>query len=108
MKSFLTSPLPKGLLLQCTIKRDKSGFGRFYPKYHVHLSSGYRYLLSAKKESYNKTSNYRISMDKSNFDNKSAGYLAKVRSNFLGTEFHVYDKGMNPEKAKQLSQVRSE
>ena len=44
---------------------------RFYPKYHVHLSNGFRYLYSAKKESFNKTSNYRISMNKSEFDNKS-------------------------------------
>ena len=28
------------------------------------------------------------------------GYLGKVRSNFLGTEFYLYDTGENPGKAK--------
>jgi hypothetical protein len=27
------------------------------------------------------------------------GYLGKVRSNFLGTEFTIYDNGKNPKKA---------
>lgn len=26
------------------------------------------------------------------------GYLGKVRSNFLGTEFTIYDTGVNPKK----------
>lgn len=29
-----------------------------------------------------------------------AGYLGKVRSNFLGTEFSIFDTGINPHKAK--------
>ena len=39
-------------------------------------------------------------MSKDEFSNKSSCYLGKVRSNFLGTEFHVYNNGENPEKAK--------
>jgi hypothetical protein len=27
------------------------------------------------------------------------GYLGKLRSNFLGTEFYLYDDGENPQKA---------
>ena len=41
-----------------------------------------------------------ISMDQEKIDKKSAGYLGKVRSNFLGTEFSIYDNGLNPKKAK--------
>lgn len=36
------------------------------------------------------------------------GYLGKVRSNFLGTEFCVYDSGKNPKKAKTKDQIRSQ
>ena len=61
--------------------------GRFYPRYHVYLSSGFSYLISAKKRSGNKTSNYLMSMDKNNLDRKSPGFLGKVRSNFLGMIF---------------------
>jgi len=36
------------------------------------------------------------------------GYLGKLRSNFLGTEFYIYDEGENPGKAKNLQQVREQ
>lgn len=72
--------------------------GKFFPKYHVFMSSGFRYLMSCKKRSGNKTSNYIIGMDKDNLDRKHPSFLGKVRSNFMGSEFHVYDKGENPSK----------
>ena len=36
------------------------------------------------------------------------GYLGKLRSNFLGTEFYLYDDGENPKKAKDFESVRNE
>jgi hypothetical protein len=30
------------------------------------------------------------------------GYLGKARSNFLGTEFYLFDNGDNPKKAKTI------
>lgn len=65
----------------------------FYPKYHVYLSSGFKYLMSGKKRSGCKTSSYLIGMEKNSITKKSSGILGKVRSNFMGTEFHVYDNG---------------
>jgi tubby-related protein 1 len=38
----------------------------------------------------------------------TSGYLGKVRSNFLGTEFYIYDDGENPSKAKDFNRVRRE
>lgn len=38
MRSFLMSPCPKGYRIECTIKRDRSGMARFYPKYHCYIS----------------------------------------------------------------------
>ncbi|KRX07799.1 Tubby C-terminal-like domain [Pseudocohnilembus persalinus] len=108
MKEFLTNPLPKGLLLQCTIKRDKSKMSHFYPKYHVYLSKKFQHIMSGKKRSGCKTSNYLISMDKNKIDKKSPGFIGKVRSNFMGTEFHVYDTGLNPKDTKVYEKVRRE
>jgi tubby-related protein 1 len=34
--------------------------------------------------------------------------LGKVRSNFLGTEFYLYDNGKNEKKAKDIEQVREQ
>ena len=38
MRAFLMSPVQKGYRIECTIKRDRSGFGRINPKYHCFLS----------------------------------------------------------------------
>jgi tubby-related protein 1 len=73
---------------------------RFYPKYHMHLSNGYRYLMSAKKREFNNTSNYLISMSRNDLEKKNKNFLGKVRSNFMGTEFIFYDSGENPSKVK--------
>ena len=86
--------------IQCSIVRHKSGFNRFWPRYTLSLSATNQFLLTGKKRGANKTSNYMISMDQEKIDKKSAGYLGKVRSNFLGTEFSIYDNGLNPKKAK--------
>lgn len=108
MKNFLTSPCPKGGMVQCTIKRDKSGMGRFYPKYHMHLSNGFKYLMTAKKRACNNTSNYLVSMSRNDLSKSSINFLGKVRSNFMGTEFTLYDHGENPKKKLKAGQtVRS-
>lgn len=96
---FLVNPAPKGGMIQCTIKRDRSGMARFYPKYHMHLSNGFLYLMSAKKQAINNTSNYIIAQAREDM-RKKENYLGKVRSNFMGTEFTLYDAGMNPKKTK--------
>lgn len=54
------------------------------------------HVISAKRKVGNKSSNYSISCDKSNFSKKSDSYLGKLRSNFVGTEFKLYDTGFNP------------
>ena len=109
MKKFLTSPLRKGILLQCSIRRDKSGFNRLFPKYYMQTSEGLNFLLAGKKRAGNRTSNYMVTMDQKDFNTKSQSFLGKVRSNFLGTEFMVYDTGLNPKrKGANPSNVRSE
>lgn len=98
MRTFLIQPVPKGMTFQCYILRNKKGLkNKLYPIYEAYISGEERFLLAAKKRTKNKTSNYMISMDKNNVGGKeSASYLGKVRSNFVGTEFVGYDKGLNP------------
>jgi tubby-related protein 1 len=64
----------------------------------MHLSDGNKFLLSAKKRAANKTSNYLISTDPDNMNKNSTTYLGKLRSNFLGTEFYIFNEGANPKK----------
>lgn len=101
LRDLYMQPVPQivGQLL-CTIVRHKSGFNRLWPKYTLHLSDGSKFLLSGKKRSGNTTSNYMISLDQDNMKKGTKGYLGKLRSNFLGTEFYLYDDGLNPGDAK--------
>lgn len=92
--------------IRTTIERQKSGFNRLWPKYTLSLSDGSKFLLNGKKRTANATSNYLISLDQEKLDKKSKGYLGKVRSNFLGTEFYIYDTGKNPEKCKNMDEIR--
>ncbi|CAD8074678.1 unnamed protein product [Paramecium sonneborni] len=106
-KHFFLNPAQKGGMIQCTIKRDRSGMCRFYPKYHLHISNGFSYLMSAKKRACNNTSNYIISQSREDME-KSENFLGKVRSNFMGTEFVLYDSGLNPEKTKDPQKYRQQ
>ena len=98
MPAFLDSPLPKDVMIQCTILRERSGFNRIYPKYFLFVSDTHQFLLAGRKRPGNKTSNYLMSMSQKDLKTKSPSYLGKVRSNFMGTEFMIYDKGLNPKK----------
>lgn len=52
--------------------------------------------MSCKKRSCNKTSNYIIGMNKDKLERKSPEFLGKVRGNFMGTEYVIFDTGENP------------
>ena len=99
---------PKIGQIQCTITRHKNGMNRFWPKYTLSLSSTNQFLLTGKKRAGNKTSNYMISMDQEKVGKNGTGFLGKVRSNFLGTEFSLYDHGKNPDSAKSPEEVREQ
>ena len=53
-------------------------------------------MLCAKKRSGNKTSNYLISAQEGDLSRHSSMFLGKLRANFLGTDFQVFDRGTNP------------
>jgi tubby-related protein 1 len=60
------------------------------------MKHGDRFLMCSKKRPNNKTSNYLISMGENDLKRNSANYLGKLRANFVGTEFQIFDNGWNP------------
>lgn len=109
LRYLFMRPVPPNIgQIQCTIVRHKSGFNRLWPKYTLQLSDGEKLLLVGKKRSGNTTSNYMICIDEAKMKKNSAGYLGKLRSNFLGTEFYIYDGGDNPKKAKNMEEARNQ
>ena len=104
-RELYMKPLPALIgQVQCTIERSKSGFDRLWPKYTLFLSNGNRYMLTGKKRGMNQTSNYMITIDQDKFKKDGNGYLGKVRSNFLGTEFYLFDSKENPKKVKDVKE----
>lgn len=96
MREFLMSPCPRNAgIVQCYIKRNKSGTNKLYPTYSIYLKEGDRFLMTSKRRPNNKTSNYLVSMELNDHNRNSTNYIGKVRANFVGTEFQIYDSGIN-------------
>ena len=106
---FLTRPGPEDAPVQCHIvRRVNKGFlpGSNYPEYFLYLdgpgakpgdpTNEAKFLLSARKRKKSKSSNYVISLDEEDMARQSGNFFAKLRSNFVGTEFTLYDKGSKP------------
>lgn len=108
MKGFLLNPSPKHAgMVECRIIRERGGLNKLFPKYIVESDSGV-FLMTAKKQKHNKTSNYAISMSRSDAVKDSDSFLGKLRSNFLGLEFISYGTGLNPKKIDPtMSQVHA-
>lgn len=97
LNKFLTSPVPDGVTIQCYVNRNKGGFkNMLYPKYELFMKDEDVFLLAAKKRSKNKTSNYIVSKERTDLSKESPNFMGKVRANFLGTEFTLYDDGASP------------
>jgi tubby-related protein 1 len=62
--------------------------------------------MASKKRPKNKTSNYLITMDQNDMNRAGSSYLGKLRSNFVGTEFQVFDDGINPKDNKDEDEIR--
>lgn len=99
MRIFLTRPCPKGVgMMRCYVKRNKGIKNKLFPEYRVYLKENNAFLMTSKKRMGNATSNYLISMGRNDFDNRqSPNVIGKLRSNFLGTEYQIYDNGRNPQ-----------
>ncbi len=55
-------------------------------------------MMNAKKRPFNRTSNYLVTLDPKKLEINTPGYVAKLRSNFIGSEYHLFDTGVNPSK----------
>ncbi|KAI4296293.1 hypothetical protein L6164_036261 [Bauhinia variegata] len=89
----LKQPGTRDGTMQCFIKRDKSNL-----TYHLYLClspallvENGKFLLSAKRTRRTTYTEYVISMDAENISRSSSTYIGKLRSNFLGTKFIIYD-----------------
>ncbi|KAI6689536.1 hypothetical protein NL676_026364 [Syzygium grande] len=89
----LKQPGPRDGTMQCFIKRDKSKltYRLFLCLSPALLVENGKFLLSAKRTRRTTCTEYVISMDADNVSRSSNTYIGKLRSNFLGTKFIIYD-----------------
>lgn len=74
------------------------------PVYHVYLQKNERFFLAAEKIKQSLSPNYNISINLSDFDKKSKNYIGKVKSNFYGTIFNIWDNGTKLEDIKSKNE----
>ncbi|CAO2830470.1 unnamed protein product [Amaranthus hypochondriacus] len=88
----LKQPGPRDLPIQCFIKRDRatSTFRLFYGLTPSEDEDD-KLLLAAKKIRRATSTDFVISLVADNFSRASNAYVGKLRSNFLGTKFTMFD-----------------
>ena len=107
MNEFLFSPLPKDKILNCKIvMRCDNNFEKIYPRYFLYIYNNDKFLLSAKKIFKATSTNYFIYNSEGEMSENSDSYVGKISSNFLSTEFNIYDKGKKPSKSKIKNDIR--
>ncbi|KAL6214810.1 hypothetical protein ACLB2K_014242 [Fragaria x ananassa] len=88
----LKQPGPRDSLLQCYIKRSRSN-----QTYYLYLGLNQastddgKFLLAAKKCRRPTCTDYIISLNYEDVSKGNSAFVGKLRSNFLGTKFTIYD-----------------
>ncbi|KXS20334.1 Tub-domain-containing protein [Gonapodya prolifera JEL478] len=103
-RRWIMNPVPQGKKVLCKIVRHKEGIERIYPSYELFIEEpdeSLTFVLAARKRKKSKSSNYVITTTRITSTKAKENVVAKVRSNFLGTEFTVYDDGRNPSPRKE-------
>lgn len=103
----LKQPGPRGSLLQCYIKRNRSS-QTYYLYLGLNQSSNDdgKFLLAARKCRRPTCTDYIISLNCDDVSKGSSTYIGRLRSNFLGTKFTIYD-GHPPNAEARVTKCRS-
>ncbi|WZZ63009.1 hypothetical protein YC2023_063116 [Brassica napus] len=94
----LKQPGPRGSLVQCFIKRNRNT-----QSYHLYLgltnslTDNGKFLLAACKLKRATCTDYIISLRSDDMSRRSNAYLGRVRSNFIGTKFTVFEGNLMPQ-----------
>ncbi|KAJ7568981.1 hypothetical protein O6H91_01G055800 [Diphasiastrum complanatum] len=88
----LKQPGPRDATVQCFIKRDRAASSySLYLGLSPNIVENGKFLLAAKKIRHTTSNDYIISLDAEDFSRNSKTYMGRLRSNFLGTRFTIYD-----------------
>lgn len=100
----LKQPGPRESPIQCFIRRDRASSTYFlYYGLVPSEDESDKLLLAAKKIRRATTTDFIISLVRDDFSRASSVYVGKLRSNFLGTKFTIYDSQPPCEATVQLN-----
>mmetsp|Transcript_30530 Transcript_30530/g.58792 ORF Transcript_30530/g.58792 Transcript_30530/m.58792 type:complete len:481 (+) Transcript_30530:314-1756(+) len=92
---YIGSPSAHDTLTHCYVKREKDKSG-MYPQFRMYLSEGDQFLLAARRRKKSQTTNYLISLDMDDLQRKGASFYGKLRGNYVGTQYILYNSGLKP------------
>ncbi|XP_072995538.1 tubby-like F-box protein 9 [Typha latifolia] len=111
--SSLKQPGPRDSPMQCFIKRNKknSTFYLYLALTQTFMDKG-KFLLAARRFRNGAHTEYIISLDADDLFPGSNAYVGKLRSDFLGTKFTIYDSqppynGAKPSSSRSLRRFAS-
>ncbi|CAL9083416.1 unnamed protein product [Musa textilis] len=88
----IKEPGPRDSPIQCFIRRNKNN-STFY--LYLGLTESFtdkgKFLLAARRFKHGAHAQYIISLDADDLSQGSNAYIGKLRSNFFGTKFKIYD-----------------
>ncbi|EFJ09405.1 hypothetical protein SELMODRAFT_160180 [Selaginella moellendorffii] len=88
----LKQPGPRDATVQCYIERDRTtATYRLFLGLTPTLTENGKFLLAARKSRRATSTDYIISIDPEDMSRGSSSCVGKLRSNFLGTKFAIYD-----------------
>ncbi|XP_031098762.1 tubby-like F-box protein 6 [Ipomoea triloba] len=96
-------PGPRDTMMQCFLKRSNtSQTFHLYLNLSQALTDDGKFLLAARKYRRTTCTDYIISLHAGDMSKARGNYLGKLRSNFLGTKFTVYDASPPVTRAKMV------
>jgi hypothetical protein len=95
----LPAIVPKRGLLRCSVFRERTGIINTNQKFSLFIEAGERFVLCCRKRANKQTSNYLLSRHPDDLERGSIHFHGKVRANFTGTDFVIYDDGIGPKDA---------
>lgn len=87
----LHRPAPSQGLIRCYITRSKNLLGT-HCSFELYLENGHVFLLAARRRKKSKVSSYVISQDLEDLKRDTENCVAKLKANFVGTEYMLWGK----------------
>ena len=90
-------------MVECLITRERRGLSLF-PIYRMYVQrdDGDALVVVARRRKRADGHSFHLSTDEDDLTSRGPSYVGKLRSNLVGSEWMLYDGGLNPSAAARL------